>query len=197
MVATTGMRSSAMQPDEQVRVDGRDVAHEAQLRVAGLGADQAGVLARHPDGERAVDVDRRDDVPVDLADQDHAGDVEGLGVGHPQSVDELGDLAQPGHQLADLRSSPWTTRGRMPTDRMSTMSVAKDARALPPRVRPFDPGQAGRQGVAAVLDDHHLAPEAPDVREGLDQDRGFLGRPDRADGWVEAPAGGGLGCRHG
>ena len=70
--------------------------------VAGFGADEAGVLAGDADGEGGVDVDGRDDVPVDLADQHHAGDVQGLGVGDPQAVDELGDLAQPGHQLADL-----------------------------------------------------------------------------------------------
>ena len=71
-------------------------------RVAGVGPDQAGVLARHADGQRAVDVDGGDDVAVDLADQHHAGDVEGLGVGDPEAVAELGHLAQPGHELADL-----------------------------------------------------------------------------------------------
>ena len=42
------------------------------------------------------------DVAVDLAHQHHAGDVEGVGVGDPQAVEELGLLAQPLHELADL-----------------------------------------------------------------------------------------------
>ena len=57
-----------------------------------------------PDRQRPVHVDGRDDVAVDLAHQDHAGDVERLGVGHPQAVAELGLLAQAGHERADLRS---------------------------------------------------------------------------------------------
>ena len=46
-----------------------------------------------------------DDLAVHLADQHHAGDVERLGVGDPQAVAELGLLAEPGHQLADLRAA--------------------------------------------------------------------------------------------
>ena len=35
---------------------------------------------------------------VDLADEHHPGDVDGLGVGDPETVAELGGLAQPAHQ---------------------------------------------------------------------------------------------------
>ena len=42
---------------------------------------------------------------VDLPDEHHARDVERLGVGHPQPVAELGLLAQPGHERADLRAT--------------------------------------------------------------------------------------------
>ena len=67
------------------------------------GADEPGVLAGHPDGQRAVDVDGRHQLRVHLTDEDHAGDVDRLGVGHPQAVAELGHLAEPVHQVADLR----------------------------------------------------------------------------------------------
>ena len=36
------------------RVDRRDVADEAELGVADVGGDEPGVLARQPDGQRAV-----------------------------------------------------------------------------------------------------------------------------------------------
>ena len=83
-------------------VDDRHVADEPEVGVARGGRDEVGVLARHPDGDRPVHVDGRDDVAVDLADQHHAGDVERVGVGDPQPVAELGLLAEPLHQLADL-----------------------------------------------------------------------------------------------
>ena len=90
------------QPFEHGGVDDRHVADEAEVGVARRGRDEVGVLARQPDGERPVHVDGRDDVAVHLADQHHAGDVERVGVGHPQPVAELGHLAEPLHQLADL-----------------------------------------------------------------------------------------------
>ena len=69
-----------------------------------LGEDQAGVLAAHADGDRAVHVDGADDLAVDLADEHHAGDVDGLGVGDALAVAELGHLAEPLHEVADLRA---------------------------------------------------------------------------------------------
>ena len=47
---------------------------------------------------------RRHDLPVHLADERHAHDVDGLGVGDAQAVDELGHLAEALHQVADLRT---------------------------------------------------------------------------------------------
>jgi hypothetical protein len=47
-------------------------------------------------------VDPPDQGLVDPPDQDHAGQVHGLGVGHPVAVDEHRLLAEPGHELADL-----------------------------------------------------------------------------------------------
>ena len=71
------------QPVDEIGVDGHHVADETELRIAGLGADQSGVLAGETDGERGVYVDGGDDVPIDLADEDHPSDVEGFGIGHP------------------------------------------------------------------------------------------------------------------
>ena len=84
---------------------------------------------------------RADDVAPDPAAEDHAGDVEGLGVGDPQAVAELGLHAEPAQQLADLRAR---RRGRRraagPTARSSTTSAANEAArsgspmALPPNL---------------------------------------------------------------
>ena len=71
-----------------------DVADEAEARVAHRHRDEAGVLARQADRVRAVAVDRGDDLAVDLADERHAHDVDRLGVGDPQPVDELRLLAR-------------------------------------------------------------------------------------------------------
>ena len=77
------------QPLEDRRVHRLHVADEAEVGVAGLGADEPGVLAAHADGQRAVHVDGADDVAVHLADEHHAGDVDGLGVGDALAVAEL------------------------------------------------------------------------------------------------------------
>ena len=73
---------------------------------------------------------------------------------------------------------PCTTTGRMPTARISTTSWANEASASGPvgRRRRSVAGARRVQRVAAVLDDDDLAPEAPDVGQGLDQHRGGLGR---------------------
>ena len=138
-----------------------------------------------------------DDVAVDLADEHHAGDVERLGVGDAQSVDELRDLAQPGHQLADLRAAAVHDE-RAHADRAHEHDVGRErgqAGVVGVRRAGGAAGGAG-QGVAAVLDHHHLAPEAADVGQGLDQDGGLGGgapRPWRS--WVHPDQGqaGGLG----
>ena len=176
MVATTGMRPWASRRCEDRRVDHLDVADEAERGVPGRGGDQVGVLARQPDRQRAVHVDGRHDLAVHLADEDHAGDLEGLGVGHPHPVAELGHLAEPRHQLADLGAAAVDDhRAACPTERMSTTSSANEASASASPARSPDASgspSTGRQHVAAVLDDDDLAPEAQDVGQRLDQHGG-------------------------
>ena len=99
-------------------------------------------------------VQRAHDLAVDLAHEHHAHDVDGLGIGDPQAVDELRHLAQPLHQVADLRAT----------------AVDDD------RVHPDEPHehdvlgeQVGERGVfhgvAPVLDHDGLARELADVRQ--------------------------------
>ena len=99
----TGISSSR---NSRSTIDGSillDVAHVAEPLVAHLDGDEPGVLSREADRVRAVLVERGDDLAVHLADERHADDVDGLGVGDAQPVDELGLLAQPLHEVADLR----------------------------------------------------------------------------------------------
>src|SRR5439155_8550317 len=120
-------------------------------------------LAREPDRERAVPVDRRDDLPVDLADQHHAGDVERLGIGDAQTVAELRLLAQPCQQLADLRSAT-VDDDRTQADRPHQHHVGgEQAQVVVTRYR-----------VPAVLDDDDLAAEAADPGQRLDEDGRLL-----------------------
>ena len=116
-----------------------DVADEPEIGMACRREDQPGVLAAEPDRERTVDVDRRHDVAVDLADEHHAGDVEAVGVGDPQSVAELGHHAEALHQRADLRAAT-VHDDRSQTDRPHEHDVLRElpretpasAIALPP-----------------------------------------------------------------
>ena len=103
-------------------------------------------------------VDGADDLAVDLADEHHAGDVDGLGVGDPLAVAELGHLAEPLHEVADLRAAA-VHDDRPDADRAHEHDVL---------------GERGRQrgvdhGVAAVLHDDDGAPEALDVGQRLDR----------------------------
>ena len=117
-----------------------------------------------------MDVEGGHDVPVDLAHEDHAGDVEGLGVGHPQAVDELGDLAQPAHHVADLGAAAVD-------DHEPEADGVEEGDVLGEGGQPgvgLVPSPAGHEGAAAVLHHHHRVPEAPDVGQGLDQDGGLV-----------------------
>ena len=128
--------------------------------------DQVGVLAGHPDRQGPVHVDGGDDVAVDLPHQHHAGDVERLGVGDAQPVAELGLLAQAGHQRADLRPPAVDDHGEDAdgAHEHHILGERGQGRALAVR-RPV-------QSIPAVFDHDDLAPEAPDVRQRLDQQRG-------------------------
>ena len=126
------------------------------------GLDEAGVLAGHADGERAVDVDGGHDVAVHLAHKDHPGDVERLGIGDPEPVAELGFLAEPFHQLADLGPAAVDHHGTHADRAHEDDVVANSASAASSPRLP--------RSVPAVLDHDDLVPEPPDIRQRLDQD---------------------------
>ena len=89
-----------------------DLADEAQVDllavddgVGRLGGEQAGVLPRQPDGERAVLVDQADELALHLADEHHPDDVHRLGRGDPQAAAELGLDAELVEHPRDLRAA--------------------------------------------------------------------------------------------
>ena len=86
-----------------------------------------------------------------------------LGVGDAQAVDELGLLAEPAHEVADLRAAA-VHDDRVHADEAHEHDVLRE--------------QVGERGilhrVAAVLDDDGLARELADVRQRLGEDRGLL-----------------------
>src|SRR5690606_6793136 len=93
-------------------VDAGDVADAAHVDLfavdvgtAALGGEQAGVLAAHAHGVGAVVVDEADQFPADLAHQDHADDVGGLGRGDSQAAFELGGYVELGEHRRDLRAA--------------------------------------------------------------------------------------------
>ena len=167
----------AQQPHDDRRVDPADVADEAEALVAHLGRDEPGVLAREAHRVRAVPVQRRDDLTVHLADERHAGDVDGLGVGDPQAVDALRLLAEAAHQLGDLRTATVHDH-RVHADEAHEHDVLRE-----------QVGERGVvHGVAAVLDHDGLARELPDVRQRLGEDLRLLrwSRSDDADSRASA-----------
>ena len=174
IVAMTGISSSRSSRSTIVGSIVAHVADEAEARVALVDPDEAGVLAREPDRVRAVLVDRRDDLAVDLADERHAHDVDGLGVGDPQAVDELGLLAEPAHEVGDLRTAA-VHDDRVHADQPHEHDVLRE--------------QVGERGilhrVAAVLDDDGLARELADVRQRLGEDRRLLPRVARRSTGVD------------
>ena len=123
--------------------------------------EQAGVAAADADGVVAVGVDGGDELRVDLADEHHPGDVDGLGVGDAQAAAELGGLAEAAHQRRDLRSAAVD-------DDRAHADEAHQHDVLGEDIEGVVLGRSG-DGVAAVLDDHGLASEAADVRQRLDE----------------------------
>ena len=140
--------------------DALDLADEAELVGLGVRADleQGAVLAREPDRGLAVAVEAHDDVGVDLAEQDHLRDLDGLGVGDAHALDEADLHPEPLHVLGDVRAA-----------------AVDDHRVQPDVLEQDDVGGevlaqrlvAHRR--AAVLDHHGLAVELPDVRQGLEE----------------------------
>ena len=150
---------------EDRRVDPADVTDEPEPFVARLDLDEARVLTREPDRVRAVLVQRRHDVAVDLPDQGHARDVDRLRVGDAEPVEELGLLAEPPHEIADLRSASVHDHGIHPDEPHQHDVLREQVRE-----------RGIVHGVPAVLDHHGPAAELPDVRERLGQDRGLVVR---------------------
>src|SRR5207248_6394496 len=99
------------------------------------------------------------DVAVDLADQHHAGDVEGFRIGDPETIAELGLLAQPLHELADLRTAA-VDDNRAHADGSHQHDVLRERVEIP-------------DGVTPVLHHHDLVVEAADVRQSFGQDGGL------------------------
>ena len=62
--------------------------------------EERSVLAAEADRGLAVPVEPHEDVRVDLAEQNHLCDLDGLGVGDPQPLDELDLHPHPLHVVA-------------------------------------------------------------------------------------------------
>ncbi len=149
------------EPLDDSRADRSDIADETELGIAQLGVDQAAVLAGHADCIGAVAVDTADDVAADLTDEHHPGDVEGLGVGDPETVAERRFLPEASQQLTDLRAAT-VHHHRAQADRSQHHDVLGEG----PEHAVVD------DGVASELDHHDRAPEPLDVRQRLQQGRG-------------------------
>ena len=136
--------------------DVADVADEPETGVALLDRDETAVLAGEADGVRAVTVQGGDDVTVDVADQGHADDVDGLGVGDAQPLDELGFFAEAPHEVGDLGAAAVHDDGVHADEAHEDDVLGEEV------------GEAGLfHRVAAVLDHDGGAGELADVREGL------------------------------
>jgi hypothetical protein len=109
-------------------------------------------------------VDRADEVAVDLADEDHPDDLQGLGIGHPEAVAKLRLLADPAHHRIDLRPAAMD-------EHAAHADAPQQKHVL--RERPVERLVDRR---AAQLHHHRAAVEALDVGQGLDEDRRGFGR---------------------
>ena len=128
---------------------------------APAGHEELGVLPREPDRLAAVEVDQADDLLVDLADEDHLDDLDGLLVGHPHAAHEARLLAQALHEGADLGAAAVHDDG---VDADQAQEDDVEGEGL------LEVGLL--HGRPAVLDDHRLAAELPDVGERLQEDLG-------------------------
>jgi hypothetical protein len=66
-------------------------------------AEQQPVVAAQPDRRLAVAAEPQHDVLVDLADQHHLRDLDGVGVGDAEAADELDRHVEPLHVGGDVR----------------------------------------------------------------------------------------------
>ena len=135
---------------------GAVVARPAEGELGGRG--EAGVRAREADRLAAVLVDEAHDTLVGRTGEDHLDDADGLLVGDPEALDELGGFSELGERIADLGAAA-----------VDDDDVDADV---------FEQGDVlGKGGVklllhlggAPVFDDDGLAGEALHVGQGLDK----------------------------
>ena len=152
-----------------VDVDALDPADVADVLAArplhGGDAEEQAVVAAQPDGRLPVAAQAQDDVLVHLADEDHLGHLDGLGVAHPQAADELHGHVEPLHVVRDLRPAA-VDDDRVHPDVLEEHDVAGEVLAQ----------RRVGHGRAAVLDHHRAAVELADVGERLEQ-HARAGRP--------------------
>jgi hypothetical protein len=103
-------------------------------------------------------VEPGEDVRVDLAEQDHLGDLDRFRIGDAQALDELHLHAHPLHVVGDLGAAA------MDDDRVHPDVLEEDD---VPCERLAELLVAHRR--AAVLDDDRAPVELPDVRERLEK----------------------------
>src|SRR5919198_5065750 len=147
---------------EQPAVDALDAPDEAHVgpvrrRLAG-DAEERAVVAADADRRLAVAVEAQDDVLVDLADEDHLGHLDGLGVADAQAADELDRQPEALHVARDLRAAA-VHDDRVQADVLQQHDVASELLAQ----------RRVLHRRAAVLDDDRLAVELPDVRKRLEK----------------------------
>ena len=128
---------------------------------------QPGVLARHADRDRLVSslaIDRGHEIAVDLPDQDHPDNLEGLGVGDPEAILELGLLADAAEHRVDLRTAAMDENAAHADAAQQQHVLSQRKVALAVDRRP------------AQLHHYRLAGKLADVRQRLDEDGRDLGR---------------------
>src|SRR5207245_3387355 len=148
-----GNEAVLLEQADRLGVDDLDLAHQADVDLLAARhpvrpaarAQQVGILAGEANRPPAVMVDEADDLLVDLADQDHLDDLDGLLVGHPHAAHEAWLLAEALHQRADLGPAP-VHDDRMNANEVEENHVEREARL---EVGLFHRG-------AAVLDDDRL-----------------------------------------
>ena len=157
---------------EDVDVDALDAPDEADVLAVRGGlardAEQQAVVAAQPDRGLAVAVQAQDDVLVDLADEDHLGHLDGVGVADAQAADELHRQPEALHVGRDLRAAA-VDDDRVDPDVLEQHDVARELLAQ----------RRVLHRRAAVLDDDGAAVELADVGQRLEQraDVAHLGPP--------------------
>ena len=134
--------------------------HDGQLLFR---ANQLRVHAGKPDSAVAADVQPRDDIRVDLADQYHADDFHRFLIGHAETADKLGVLADLFQEARDIRAAAMHN-DRTDTDLLHQRHVLHDL---------FFQFLADHR-VAAVFDHDGLARELLEIRQRLDEQVRFV-----------------------